>query len=391
MRKRTAAVFTGSRAEYGLLAPVITAIAAHPRLDYRLIVTGSHLEDDFGKSIAEINEDGFEIHYRFTLPASRDDLFSSAQASGHCIIEMSRILRDEQPDFLLVYGDRFETFAAAAAGAQMGIPTAHIEGGDYTDGGTFDDSFRHAITKLAHLHFTTNEASAERVRRLGEEEWRIHNVGLPSLDLIRAGKFASPEEVIARFELDRSKPVVIFTQHSIATEADLAVRQIEPSLEALRRAAVRWDAQILITCPNRDPGGRRVLERLQAFASSGVPGVQIHGSLGRYVYHGVLNIASACVGNSSSGIKETPAFGCPTVNIGSRQHGRLKADNVIDTDYNADQITAALEKCLFDQAFISRARRCSNPYGGGEAGKKIAAVLAEIKTGAQLIRKKMTY
>jgi UDP-N-acetylglucosamine 2-epimerase (non-hydrolysing)/GDP/UDP-N,N'-diacetylbacillosamine 2-epimerase (hydrolysing) len=391
MSKRTAAVFTGNRAEYGLLAPILKAIADHPVLDYRLIVTGSHLDDDFGKSSAEIEADGFRIAHRFKLDLFNNDLFSQTQAMGRCILRLSSIFQKKPPDFLLLYGDRFETFAAAVAGTQMGIPTAHIEGGDYTDGGAFDDSLRHAITKLAHLHFTTNEASAERVRKLGEEEWRIHNVGLPALDLIKQKKFAPPEEVIERFNLNLEKPVVIFTQHPVATEADLAVRQIEPSLEALKRAAVRWDAQILITYPNHDPGGRKMLKRLQDFASNGVPNVQLHGSLGRHFYHGVLNIASACVGNSSSGIKETPAFGCPTVNIGSRQRGRLRAENVLDADYDADQITAALERCLFDETFIHQARRCSNPYGGGDAGKKVAEVLATTEINPHLIQKKMTY
>ena len=393
MRKngRTIAIFTGNRSEYGLQYPVLKAISEDPRLEYRLIVSGTHLKRTFGRTLNEIEEDGFQVHSQVEMLSADDDLSITAQAIGSGIINVSRALDDLKPDVLMVYGDRFETFAAAVAGTQMGYPTAHVEGGDYTEGGALDDSLRHAITKLAHLHFTTNQAASERVRRLGEEDWRIHNVGLPALDLIAAGDFAFPEEVFQRFKLDQGRPILIFTQHSVATEYELAEQQIKPSLEALHEAGRQWNCQGIITYPNGDAGGNKVIAEIEKFRGKGLSFLQTHCSLGRYYYHGVLNVAAACLGNSSSGIKETPAFGCPSVNIGSRQRGRLRADNVIDVDYDAKQIISAIERCLFDRAFQEKTRCCTNPYGAGNAGRKIADVLATVQLDKTLIQKKMTY
>lgn len=388
---RIVAVFTGNRSEYGLQCPVIKAISQNPHLELRLIVSGSHLSENFGMTEGEIQQDGLQEHFRIEIPSPGGQIGDTARSIGLGIANISQAMHELRPDILVVYGDRYETFAAAVAGTQMGIPTAHIEGGDYTDGGTLDDSLRHAITKLAHLHFTTNQAAYERVKRLGEEEWRILNVGLPALDLIFAGDFAAKEEVYSRFNLDPQKPILIFTQHSVATEFELAEQQIRPSLEALIAAGERWNCQIIITYPNDDAGGIQIIREIKKINLKKYPFLHVHRSLGRHFYHGVLNVSSACVGNSSSGIKETPAFGCPTVNIGSRQRGRLRAENVIDVGYNKDQIMGAIERCLFDRAFREEARNCRNPYGEGNTGVRIAAVLAEVALDKKLIQKRMTF
>lgn len=389
--RRHIAVFTGNRSEYGLQVPILRAIEQDPRLEYRLLVAGAHLKDELGRTLTEIEGDGFRIAARVDMNVPDDGLSATAKAIGLGVTRLSQILEEIQPDVLLIYGDRFEAFAAAIAASQMGIPTAHLEGGDYTEGGALDDSVRHAITKLAHLHFTTNDAAAQRVRRLGEEEWRIFNVGYPALDLIAAGQFAAPDEVYRRFHLDRDRPILIFTQHSIATEFERAAEQIRPSLQALETAGRQWGCQVIITYANDDAGGCRIAAQIETFAARDLPFVQVHRSLGRHFYHGVLNLASACVGNSSSGIKETPALGCPCVNIGSRQNGRLRAENVIDVDYNAADIERAIGRCLFDEAFRQAARTCSNPYGSGQAGRRIAEILATVRLNRSLIQKKMTY
>lgn len=271
-----------------------------------------------------------------------DTLAATAQAIGTGIVSLSEGLDALKPDFLVVYADRFEGLAAVVAGTQMGIPTAHIEGGDITEGGALDDSVRHAMTKLAHLHFTTNEEAAERVRKLGEEPWRVFNVGFPALDLIAQGNYASPEELRERYALDPARPVVIFTQHSVTTEFEDAAAQVLPALAAMRRLAAQG-VQVILTYPNNDAGGKAIIAELEKVAAEHLPNVQVHMSLGRRNYHGVLNLCGkegrgVYAGNSSSGIKETAIFGCPVVNIGSRQAGRLRADNVIDTQYDQDQI-----------------------------------------------------
>jgi UDP-hydrolysing UDP-N-acetyl-D-glucosamine 2-epimerase len=395
MSKRIVAVFTGNRAEYGLQYPILTAIAAHPDLEYRLIVSGAHLDENFGRTLKEITDDGFDVHAEVKIDLESDTLYATAQAIGTGVISMSRALDRIRPDLLVVYADRFEGFAAVIAGTQMNVPTAHVEGGDITQGGALDDSVRHAMTKLAHLHFTTNQQATNRVLAMGEEPWRVHTVGFPAIDLIQIGNFASADEVQARLGLDLDRPVVLFTQHSVTTEFDLAAEQIAPSLAALERLA-RDGVQIVATYPNNDAGGQRIIAALEAWAARGIPNVQLHRSLGRWLYHGVFALARgpavrmACVGNSSSGIKETPAFGCPAVNIGSRQLGRLRADNVLDVGYSADALEAAVRRCLFDDRFRLDCRSVENPYGIGDAGRKIADVLARVPIDQALLRKSMT-
>jgi UDP-hydrolysing UDP-N-acetyl-D-glucosamine 2-epimerase len=254
-----------------------------------------------------------------------------------------------------------------------------------------DDSVRHAMTKLSHLHFTTNEQAAERVRKLGEEPWRVFNVGFPALDLVAAGNYASPEQVYERYNLGPERPILIFTQHSITTEYQSAGDQLTPSLLALKEAAEEWNCQVIITYPNDDAGARRIMEKIEEFNFAALPSIHVQRSLGRYYYHGILNVAAACMGNSSSGIKETPAFHCPCINIGTRQQGRLRGDNVLDVGYDRDEIKAAIRQCLFDETFRAKVRACTNPYGAGNAGPRIAQVLATIPLDMSLIQKKMTY
>lgn len=393
--KRKIAVFTGNRAEYGLQYPILKAIAAHPRLKYFLLVSGAHLQEDFGYTVQEIEKDGFKVYAEVNLTMEEDTLFSTAQAIGSGILSLSQTLDKIKPDFLVVYADRFEGFAAVVAGTQMNIPTAHIEGGDVTEGGALDDSVRHAMTKLTHIHFTTNEQAAVRIRRLGEEPWRIYNVGFPAIDLIVAGEFTLPSELKEKYGLTSDKPIIIFTQHSVTTEYKKAAEQVKPSLEALRILA-REGCQVVITYPNNDAGGRRIIKEIENLKEEKLENVQVHQSLGRYDYHGILNLCGrkgtgVCVGNSSSGIKETPALGCPVVNIGPRQNGRLRADNVIDVDYDKDLILDATRKALCDEVFRKKCHECKNPYGAGNAGEKISDVLATIDINLKLLQKKITY
>ncbi|MDD9976495.1 MAG: UDP-N-acetylglucosamine 2-epimerase, partial [Boseongicola sp.] len=362
------AVFTGNRAEYGLLGPILDAIASHDNLELQLVVGGAHLDPAFGRTRDEIVADGYEIAAEVPV----DPMLDTARAIGTGIIETTAVLERLRPAAAMVLGDRFETFAVVVAASQSNIPMIHIEGGDKTEGGTLDDSVRHAMTKLSHIHLATNGDSAKRIAAMGEEEWRIHDVGLPVLDRVRAGHFPAPEVVASELGLDLERPVIIFTQHAIATEPDQASRQLAPSLVALERAISKHNAQVIATYPNNDDGGRAIIQDLERWASD-KPDVILRQSLGRANYHGVLNLAGrvtngACVGNSSSGLKETPAFGCPTLNIGARQTGRLAADNVLNVGYDAEEIFAALTKCMTDADFRALAANCHNPYGDGKTG-----------------------
>ena len=395
MSKRKIAIFTGNRAEYGLQYPILRAVDRHPDLEYRLLVSGAHLDAQFGSTLDEIRQDGFHIDAEVKIEMDAASLFATAQAIGSGVLAISQALADIKPDLMVVYADRFEGLAAVVAATQMNVPTAHVEGGDLTEGGALDDSVRHAMTKLAHLHFTTNQQASNRILAMGEEAWRVHTVGFPAIDLISEGRYAQPEDIAQRLALDLARPVVLFTQHSVTTEFDQAAAQLLPSLAAIEELAATG-VQVLLTYPNNDAGGRQIIEQLDAFAARRVPGTQVHRSLGRHTYHGVLALANdagrrvACVGNSSSGLKETPAFGCPTVNIGSRQDGRLRGENVLDAGYDAQAIVAAVQRCLHDEAFRQRCRVAENPYWLGDAGPKIAQVLASVPLDQALIRKRMT-
>jgi UDP-N-acetylglucosamine 2-epimerase (non-hydrolysing)/GDP/UDP-N,N'-diacetylbacillosamine 2-epimerase (hydrolysing) len=393
-KKRIVAVFTGNRAEYGLQFPILKAIAAHPGLDYRLIVSGAHLDRNFGRTLSEIRKDGFRVHAEVKIEMKADTLFGTANAIGTGIVSMSRALDRLRPDLLVVYADRFEGFAALVAGTQMRVPTAHVEGGDVTEGGALDDSVRHAMTKLAHLHFTTNADAKRRILAMGEAPWRVHNVGFPAIDLIKSGLFASPEDVRARYGLRDDQPVALFTQHSVTTQFDEAAAQIRPALRALESLA-RDGVQVVATYPNNDAGGLAIARELERWSRRKIPNIQLHKNLGRWNYHGILNFigrvsGGACVGNSSSGIKETPAFRCPAINVGSRQDGRLRARNVIDVGYDEKGLVRAFTRCVRDSRFLKTVRTCANPYGEGDSGRRIAQVLARVPLDRRLITKEMT-
>jgi UDP-hydrolysing UDP-N-acetyl-D-glucosamine 2-epimerase len=392
---RDVAIFTGNRAEYGLQYPIIRAIDAHPDLEYKLIVSGAHLDEGFGYTKTEIEKDGFHVDAEVRADVRADDLYSTTQAIGKIILGLGDALNELKPDFLVVYADRFEGLAAVVAGSQMGLPVAHIEGGDITEGGALDDYVRHAMTKLAQIHFTTNEEATGRILRLGEEPWRVHTVGFPVIDLIREGRIATGEEIRERFGIDPDAPLVVFTQHSITTEVESAIDQLRPSLEAMSYLADEG-VQVLVTYPNNDAGGRAIVAELQRLGAEHHANMWMEANVGRYFYHGLLGACArsgrgACVGNSSSGIKETPAFGLPTVNIGTRQKGRLRACNVIDASHDYEEIVTACKKALFDADFRAVSAACENPYGKGDSGRQIAEVLACVPLDKHLIQKRMTY
>lgn len=395
MKKRRIAVFTGNRAEYGLQFPILKAIDEHPELEYKLLISGAHLDNNFGCTLDEINSDGFHIDAEIKIDMGDDSKVSTSRAIGSGVLSISEALKNIEPDIMVVYGDRFEGFAAVIASTQMNIPTAHIEGGDLTEGGALDDSVRHAMSKLSHIHFTTNQQASNRVLAMGEENWRVHTVGFPAIDLILEDCYASKDEIVNSLSLDSDKPVVLFTQHSVTTEFEQASQQLHPSIAAMKKLAAEG-IQIILTYPNNDAGGQTIIEILNQIKDENINNIRVHQSLGRYLYHGVLALAKdhsikvACVGNSSSGIKETPAFGCPTVNIGSRQEGRLRADNVIDTNYDENEIISAVHECFNNDSFRFRCQNLKNPYYLGGAGKKIASILASVPLEQSLIRKKMT-
>lgn len=393
MKKKIIAVFTGNRAEYGLLLPILNSINNCSNLDFKLIVSGSHLENGYGKTISEIKNDNIPIFKKIHINQKTSTTLNNVQSIGHGIVKIAKVLYDLKPDFMLVYGDRFETLAAAIASTQMLIPTIHIEGGDLTQGGTLDDNIRHAISKLSHLHLTTNLLATKRLIQMGEESWRIKIVGLPSLDKIVNEDFESSENLIKKFQISSKRTLIIFTQHSVASQYKKTKTQIKPSIEALKYFAAQG-MQVIVTYPNNDLGGDIIISELKKLEAIKYKNIKIYRSLGSRVYHGLLSLRKKenfdviCVGNSSSGIKETPVFNCPTVNIGSRQDGRLRAKNVIDVGYNKKLIINAIKKCIYDEEFKKQCVNLENPYYFGNVGQAAIKFINSVKINEKLLTKK---
>ncbi|MGD9537709.1 MAG: UDP-N-acetylglucosamine 2-epimerase [Alphaproteobacteria bacterium] len=372
-------VVTGSRADYGLLQPVMAALAADPAFALRIVATGMHCSPEFGLTYREIEADGFRIDEKVEMLLSSDTRIGAAKAMGLGAIGCADALGRLAPDLVMLLGDRFEALAAASAAHLLGLPVAHLSGGDLTEG-AFDDAIRHAITKLSHLHFVASEDSARRVRQLGEPADRVHRVGDPGLDHLK-GFAPPPREAVEQalgFRFRRRNFLVTF--HPVTNDARPSAEQLDALLAALE--ALGDEAGLVITKPNADPEGRALIERLEAFAAR-QDNVSLHTSLGRRRYFGVMAHVDAVVGNSSSGLLEAPSLGKPTVNIGRRQERRLRARSVIDCPAETAAILAAIERAL-----ALDCRKVENPYGDGEAAPRILAVLKSIGEPKRLLAKR---
>jgi len=382
--KRKIAVVTGTRAEYGILLPVLRAIAAKPELELLLVVTGMHISQEFGYTVREIEEDGFRVAARVNMLAEDDTPTAMAKSVGTGIIGMADAWRQLQPDIILVLGDRVEPLAAAIAGAYMNIPLAHIHGGDNPMAG-LDEYARHAITKFSHIHFPATEKSVQRIIKMGEDSWRVHVVGSPALDTVLDESFLAAASPAKKLSIDSSQPLILLVQHPVTTQVDDAPQQIRTTLEAVKTT----DYPAIVIYPNSDAGGRRMIEVIKEYENP--PAIRSFKSLPHREYLGLMKTASVLVGNSSSGIIEASSFGLPVVNIGIRQQGRERGQNVIDVGYNKREIIGAIEKALSDRRFRQEVLKKANPYGDGRAGERIADILSEVEITPQMLQKKLAY
>lgn len=373
-------VFTGNRADYGLLEPIITELAKNQSFEVYLFISGSHLLNEYGHTIQEISFD--RIKEVITIKIDEPDM-EIGQILSKIIGFASDKLKEILPDIVIIAGDRYETLGMSLAAYYNNLPVAHFYGGDVSQGGHLDDSVRHAITKLSHLHFTTSEDSYNRVLKLGEEEWRIYNIGATAYDHIKKGKYASPVEVACELNLDLNKPIILFTQHPISTEADLAYSQVKPSLEALKELKY----QTVITYPSNDPGSKEIIKGINEYKNC--ENFIIRKSLGWKLYIGCMAVASCVVGNSSSGLIETIPLRIPCINIGNRQKGRLKALNVIDTGYDKNEIKEAINRAVNHKDVLLD--NLQNPYTFEDSIKSVSEVLRKIKYDRRLIQKRITY
>lgn len=390
-------IFSGNRAEYGLLSPIIKNLNKSKKIKVFFIVSGSHVDKKFGETINEIKKDKIKIYQTiklFNSNRNKDQIDYTPKNISEIIEKYSTCLRKIRPNYNLVYADRFESFGATIASSQMNIPTIHIEGGDKTEGGTLDDSVRHAMTKISHLHITTNENAKKRIIKLGEEKWRVQNFGYSAMDYVKLKNYAKKNEIENKLNIKITKPIVLFTQHPIPVENENIKDNFEKILNSIIRLS-KHNIQIIITYPNSDYGGKKIIEKINKLKN--IKNIKIVRSLGRYLYHGILalnnkSVKVICAGNSSSGIKETAIFKCPVVNIGPRQNGRFRSSNVFDVKYNENQIYEIIFKCIYDERIYRECLKTKNLYGGGNTGKKIKQFIENLKISkTKILIKKITY
>lgn len=375
------AFLTGSRSEWGYIRPILRQVIADDDLEYGLIVTNMHLSPTFGTSVREIERDGFEVAERIHMVHEGYTGLTMTKSLAVLLSELPSALERVSPDILLLAGDRGEQLMGAIAGIHMGIPVAHIQCGELS--GNVDGIVRHAITKLAHLHFAANEKFAERVRKMGEETYRVHVTGAPLLDELVEGEYETPVTMAAHFDLDTSQPVILAVQHPVTEEEEAAGAQIEETIAALSKV----DAQTLFVAPNSDAGSRAIRQRLAQIDNCKF---QLVRNLPRSQYLGMLNMASVIVGNTSSGIMEAPTFGTPCVNIGRRQCGRLQSCNVINARNARKDIEIAIRRAMSDE-FTEQARHAINHYGQGGSAKRILQILKDTQFDERLFNKELVY
>jgi len=376
--KRRIAVVTTSRADYSHLYWPLFELQQHPDIELGVIVLGAHLSPEFGRTITEIEKDGFPIIALIECLLSSDSDTGMAKTIGLATLSLADTLSAWRPDLLLLIADRYEMLAPASVALAMRIPIAHIEGGEISQG-AIDDAVRNALTKLAHIHFTSTSLARRRVIAMGEEPWRVHHAGAPSLDHLRRSQLLSRKAVEDRLGIALQSPTLLVAWHPVTLH-----RETTQETDALFTTLNRTAGQILFVYPNSDAGSRQLIERTQAFAASR-PNTHIFVNLPAVTYWSLLQNVEMLIGNSSSGIMETASFALPTVNVGMRQQGRERARNIIDTPADADAISDSIAQAL-SPAFRESLTGMTNPYGDGHAAERIIEVLASTPLEGILIK-----
>jgi len=371
-------VITGTRAEYGLLQPVMKGIVAEPTLELCLFVCGMHLSPIFGETYREIEADGFLIDEKIDMSVDGGTPISIVKSMGIGTGQFAEALDKHKPDMVMLLGDRFELLAAAQAAHVLNIPIAHISGGDSTEG-AIDEAFRHSITKMSHLHFVTNDVAAKRVRQLGENPKYIIQSGNPGLDHLKSMKLLDRAEFEKAIDFKLRSKNLIITFHPVTLETTSAAAQLSKLLEALHRLGE--EVGLIFTMPNADPQGQSLIGMINDFVSKH-PNSVAHMSLGQLRYLSALSHVDAIVGNSSSGLTEAPSFRIATVNVGDRQKGRLEAASVITVPMETEAIFTGIESAL-----VLDCSQVVNPYGDGSATQRIITTLKGIKSPRALMKK----
>lgn len=369
---RKVCVITGSRAEYGLLRPLMEKIRDDQELVLQVIVTGSHLSVEFGSTLSEIVKDNFEITASVDILNGDDSSLGIARAMGKGLGEIANSLVESDPDLVLVLGDRYEIFSAVAAALVLGIPVAHLHGGEVTVG-AFDDALRHSITKMSHLHFVAAPEYKDRVIQLGENPANVFLVGGLGVDVIKKTKLLEKRMLEQMLAINFEEKSLLITFHPVTLDEISSEFQLRELLSVLSELE---NTTIIFTMPNADTGGRALIRILEEYCDKN-PNAYLYSSLGQLMYLSCVALVDGVIGNSSSGIAEVPSFKKPTINIGDRQKGRLMALSIINCEPNRESIRSALVE-MYSSEFQFNLAQAVNPYGEGGATERILSVIREV-------------
>lgn len=359
-------IVTGTRAEYGLLYPLIKKMIKDDFFDVKIVATGSHLSPMFGNTIRQIEEDGFRVHKKIDIILSSDTPSSVSKSMGLAMISLGEYFEEVCPDMIIVLGDRYEILAVVSTAVVANIPVAHLHGGEITQG-AYDELFRHAITKMSTLHFTSCETYRKRVIQMGEQPCNVFNVGAIGIDNIKELQLMDKKELEQSIGFKLGNNYGLVTFHPVTMEKADMIKQFEVLLEALDEIS---DMKFIITKANADDGGKQINQMIDEYARSNVKKVMAVTSLGQLRYLSAMQYCSCIIGNSSSGILEAPTFKVPTVNIGNRQKGRIMAKSIINVEPTKEDIIDAIRQSLQDE-FRESIRHIKSPYGNGNASEKI--------------------
>lgn len=383
--KRNVMVLTGSRSEYGLLKNVLWRILHSKKLELYLIVTGTHLAEQYGYTKNEIENDGFEVWKEISIDSNNLDEENRIPIEmGNLMLRLSEIFCEKRPDILLLLGDRYEMLAAASAAVGLHIPIAHISGGECTEG-AMDEQIRHAITKMSHIHFPGASVYADNIKKMGEEAWRIFEVGDPGIENIKTLKVICKKDIETELNIKIDKNTLLVTYHPVTLE----LVDLESQMNNLIGALIDYNGSIIVTYPNSDDGSKLIIDKWKEFEKKR-ESVYLVRNLGSRRYLSVMRYCGAVVGNSSSAIVEAPFLKIPVVNIGNRQKGRLMADSIVCCGYSKQEINNAIKKVLSDE-FIKIVQSSKSLYGEGDTSRRITEVLENIELGDKLLKKKLCW
>jgi len=380
MKKIKLLFVTGSRGEWGYIRPILELIKKSEKFSYEICVTNMHLLPSFGSSYKEIENDGFDIKYKINMSIDGYNHHTQVKSLGMFLSSFSDILSSNKPDWIILAGDRGEQLMASIAGAYTYCPVLHIQAGERS--GNIDGMARHAIGKFTHVHIASNKDAKNRLIKLGEEEFRIHNVGAPQLDELVNSYYTKKQTLLSKFNLNKKYFLVV--QHPVTEEFDEADFQIEQTMLALSE----FDFQKIVIMPNNDAGSIKIQLGIERFLKGEY---HLFSNLSRQDYLGILKNASLIVGNSSSGILEAPTFKIPCVNIGRRQNGREQAINVINCNFDKEEIKNSINKALDENFKKNLSENCINPYGDGKSSKRILDIILQSEINDKLIVKDITY